>query len=191
MTVEMLIARYGLPALFLASGIEGEAVVVTGGLFARQGLIPLVPAMLCASGGSFFADQLLFTLGRRYRDHPRVKRIAAKPAFARALRLLEAHPNKFIFGFRFIYGLRTVSPIAIGASKIGRRRFVALNAVAAALWGSLFTVAGYVFGEAIEHAFGRVRAATHMWPVVAGLFVVAAVIAIVLRRRNTATPPPP
>ena len=183
-TIETLIARYGLFALFVGAGVEGETVVVTGGLFARQGLVPLAGAMAAAATGSFVADQLLFTLGRRYRDHPRVRRIAARPGFARALALLERHPIGFIFGFRFIYGIRTVSPIAIGASQVGRRRFVTLNAFAAAIWGICFTTAGYLFGEAIERAFGRVRSVAHLWPVVAALAVAALLVTILVRRRR-------
>ena len=183
-TIETLIARYGLFTLFVGAGIEGETVVVTGGLFARQGLVPLAGAMAVTAAGSFLAAQLLFTLGRRYRDHPRVRRIADRPGFARALALLERHPTGFIFGFRFIYGLRTVSPIAIGASRIDRRRFVLLNALAAAIWGAAFTTAGYLFGEAIEHAFGRVRSVAHLWPVVAAVAVVALIVAILVRRRR-------
>lgn len=189
MTVETLIARYGLLALFVGAGVEGETVVVTGGLFARQGLVPLAGAMAAAATGSFVADQLLFTLGRRYRDHPRVRRIAQRPGFARALALLERHPTGFVFGFRFIYGLRTVSPVAIGASRVERRRFLLLNAAAAAIWGTGFTTAGYLFGEAIERAFGRVRSVAHLWPWVAAVAGIAAVVAILVRRRRV-TPPP-
>ena len=189
MSIETIIAHYGLPALFVGAGIEGETVVVTGGIFVRHGLLPLGGAMVAAATGSFVADQLLFTLGRRFRDHPRVQRITARPGFARAIRMLERHPTGFIFAFRFIYGLRTVSPIAIGTSHIDRYRFVLLNAVAAAIWGTVFTTAGYLFGEAIERAFGRVRSITHLWPAIVVIVAVAAFAALIVHRRRSITRP--
>lgn len=161
MTPQLLLARYGLAALFIGAGVEGETVVVIGGMLAHDGTINVADAIPAAAAGSFLADQLLFALGRRFRDHPRVERITKRPAFARALVELERRPNRFIFAFRFLYGLRVASPIAIGASRIPASRFVALNAAAAITWATLFTVAGYAFGHGIERALGRVRPMEH------------------------------
>ena len=85
MTIAAILARYGLIAIFVGAGVEGETVVVTGGVMAHQGLVPLAGAMAAAVLGSFAADQLLFLTGRRFRDHPRVVGWMRRPAFARAL----------------------------------------------------------------------------------------------------------
>jgi membrane protein DedA with SNARE-associated domain len=89
-------------------------------------------------------------LGRRFRNQRRVETIKQRPAFTKAQRILERHPKSFIFFFRFLYGLRTVSPIAIGLSNIPSRMFVPLNILAAVIWGSLFTLIGYYLGMAVE-----------------------------------------
>ena len=52
MTLASLISQYGLAALFLGSGIEGEAVVVTGGMLAQRHLVPLGGVMLASATGS-------------------------------------------------------------------------------------------------------------------------------------------
>ena len=116
LTIEALIARYGLAAIFIGAGIEGETSVLAGGLFAHEGMLSLPGAMIAAASGSFLADQAFFAAGRRFRDHRWVQRAQHKPAFAKALETLERHPIGFIFAFRFLYGLRTVSPIAIGTT---------------------------------------------------------------------------
>lgn len=185
MAIETLLARYGLAAVFLGAGIEGETIVVTGGLLAHNGLLPFFGVAIAAAAGSFIADQLFFALGRRFRDHSRIKRIEAKPAFARALTLFEHHPTAFVFGFRFLYGLRTVSPIAIGTSAIRTHRFAAINAAAAAVWAVLFTGIGYVFADGIERFFGKIKSVEH---VVIGVLVGAAIIGggIHLIRRSRA-----
>ncbi|WP_076073245.1 DedA family protein [Sphingomonas montana] len=176
MSIESLVAQYGLIALFVGAGLEGETVVLTGGVLAHRDLVPLWGAALAAAGGSFTSDQVFFALGRRYRDHPRVRRIMVRPAFARALRTLERHPVGFILAFRFLYGLRTVSPVAIGTSQVPALRFVVLNAVAALLWAATFTGLGYAFGEWIEELAGRFRA--HL-PALPTLLAAAAGIAAV------------
>ena len=150
MALEALIARYGLWAILAGAGVEGEAVVVTGGILAHRGLLPVWGVAIAAAVGSCAVDQLWFLAGRYFRDRRRVRAITAKPAFQRALAMLERYPTSFIFGFRFVYGLRTVSPIAIGASTIPARRFVPLNIAAAAVWGPLLTWIGFTFGKAID-----------------------------------------
>ncbi|GGB38885.1 DedA family protein [Sphingomonas metalli] len=157
MTIEAIIARYGLIALFFGAGLEGETAVVTGGILSHRGLLPLAGAAAVAVAGSFVADQLFFLIGRRFRHHPRVRRIMARPAFARALAAFERRPTGFILGFRFLYGLRTISPIAIGTTSVAHRQFLALNALAAIVWGVTFTGLGYVFGDGLEALFHRYR----------------------------------
>ncbi len=162
-TIESLIGDYGLAAIFLGAGIEGETMVLAGGLFAHEGMLSLPGAALAAAAGSFVADQCFFAAGRRFRNHRWVQRAQAKPAFAKALDTLERHPIGFIFAFRFLYGLRTVSPIAIGTSHVPTRTFLWLNAAAAVLWAILFTGLGYVFGTGIAELLGRYRPHGRQW----------------------------
>jgi membrane protein DedA with SNARE-associated domain len=173
MALDAIILRYGLLAVLIGSGIEGEAVVVTGGVLAHRGLIPLVPACIAAAIGSCAADQLWFLAGRRFRDHRWVRAITRRDAYVRAIGFLERHPTSFILAFRFIYGLRTVSPVAIGTSAIPTRRFVPLNIAAAAVWGPTFTLLGYALGKAAEPLMRRIAR-------YGSLVVGAAIIAVLL-----------
>ncbi|MDE0878768.1 MAG: DedA family protein [Sphingomonas bacterium] len=188
MSIEALVAQYGLPALFIGAGLEGEAAVVAGGLLAHRGLVPIGGAMAAVSLGSFVADQLWFQVGRRFRDARLVKKARAQPAYARAMRLLERYPIGFIFAFRFIYGLRTVSPIAIGTSNVSGRTYLAVNAAAAVIWGCCFTLAGYVFGKSIEEFFGRFGPHGHQWLYLAAAIVIVGAAAGLFhwRRRKAA-----
>ena len=161
MTIEAIIARWGVAAVFAGAMLEGETAVVAGGLIAHQGLIAWPFAIAAAAVGSFLADQFFFAAGRRYRDRPLVQRWIAKRAFAKALQLLERYPTGFIFAFRFLYGFRTVSPIAIGTSQVPASRFLAINAIAAIVWAALFTGLGYWFGEAVTEMAGRLRPSRH------------------------------
>ncbi len=179
MMIEPLIARYGLLALFVGAGIEGEAVVVTGGILAHRGLVPLWGAMVASATGSCIVDQIWFFLGRYFRHYPWVQRQTERPAFARATAFLERHPTAFIFGFRFIYGLRTISPIAIGTTHVEARKFVPLNALAAAIWGPLFTLLGYEFGKAIDPILHRLQSSAIY--AVAGIALVAIVAFVIVK----------
>ncbi|MES3154522.1 DedA family protein [Sphingomonas faeni] len=176
MSIESFISQYGLAAIFLGAAFEGETSVVTGGLLAHQHLLPLVGSAVAAVTGSFFADQLFFFAGRHYRDTKRVRRIAEKPAFAKALETLDRHPTIFILSFRFLYGLRTISPIAIGTSHIPARTFVMLNAISALVWGVVFTAIGYVFGDGLIELVDKVMPKQKLAGV--AILVVVAALAI-------------
>jgi membrane protein DedA with SNARE-associated domain len=182
MTIETLVAKYGLLAILLGAGVEGEAVVVTGGVLAHRGLVPLVPACICAAIGSFVVDQIWFAVGRRFQNHRWIVRIKAKPAVARALDLLERRPTGFILAFRFIYGLRTVSPIAIGTTKVRFRTFLPLNALAAAVWGPVFTLFGFYVGHALDPLIDRIAGKAKLVVLVVLVLIVFVGVIQLLRR---------
>ena len=187
MAIEQLIAHYGLIALFLGAGIEGETVVMLGGMMAHRGLFGFWPAIAVAAAGSFLADQIFFLLGRRFKNLRLVRRVTGGPAYARALAIFQRRPVLFMFAFRFIYGLRTVSPIAIGTTGISPARFALINAVAAIVWALVFVTLGYSFGAGVESLFGRIGAVEHL--VIAGIALAAIVAAggwLIRRRRDPA-----
>lgn len=184
MTLEAIVARYGLAAVFLGAGLEGEAAVVASGLLAHRGLFPLWGVMLCAAAGSFTADQIWFLVGRRFRGSARVRRAQARPAFAKALAMLERHPVGFIFAFRFIYGFRTISPIAIGTTGVSAKLFAPVNLASASVWGATFTTVGYEFGHGFERWVGRLVPNTPtLIAVAAGVLATGGVVYLVRRRR--------
>lgn len=182
MSFELLIAKYGLLAIFLGAGIEGETVVILGGVFAHRHLVSYWSAALAACAGSFVADQLLFFAGRHARHYRRIQKLIEQPAFARVTQLLERYPTGFIFAFRFLYGLRVISPVAIGMSRIPAAKFLIFNAAAASIWGPLFTGIGYLFGQGIEQAFGHLPLHRHMF---IALGTIALLIVAVLAFRKS------
>lgn len=172
--LEKLIGDYGVFAVFLGAGIEGETAAFLGGIAAHRHLIAYWQVALAASLGSFTADQIFFLLGRHAAKWSYVKRLLDSAPIAGATRLLEARPTSFILAFRFIYGIRTISPVAIGVSSVPGWKFVSLNAIAASAWGIMITGAGFLAGQAIEAMLGRLRLHVHLLiALVAGALLVA------------------
>lgn len=181
MSIELLIEQYGLLAIFLGTAFEGETAAFLGGVISHHGLLTYWPASLAASAGSFVGDQMWFFAGRYAAQWSLVRRLLDKPALARATQLLERYPTGFIFAFRFLVGLRTISPVVIGTTRISTRKFVVLNAAAALVWGQLFTALGYVFGHGIQQALGDLPIHHHLLIALAAAAVIAAA-ALAFRR---------
>lgn len=146
--------------LLLGSFVEGESVVVTAGFLAFKGFLYFPYVTAIAFVGSTLADQLLFFLGRKYGPEYIKKRPKLQKRSKRAFELLHKHNLLFIMGFRFIYGIRTISPFVIGTSGITVKRFAILNVIAAAIWAVLSCGFGYMLGhffaENIESAIEAV-----------------------------------
>jgi membrane protein DedA with SNARE-associated domain len=187
-TLEHLIATYGPLAVFVGTFLEGESIVVIAGFLGHQGVVAPLSVGICAFAGSFLGDQLWFYLGRRQAGHRWVVRLTQSPRFSKVLNAIENHPRKFILTFRFIYGIRTVSPVAIGLSKVSARTFAYLNAVSAAVWAAVFTAIGYLFGFAAERFLGEMKAIEHKLLgalAIALLVFVLSQVVVRLKRRRT------
>ena len=72
------------------------------------------------------------------------------PAAARMHAMIGRHPTAAVLGVRFMYGLRTAGPIALGALGVPPWKFVLFNLLGAALWSTAFALLGYQFGNALQ-----------------------------------------
>lgn len=178
------VAAFGPFAIAVGAAVEGQTAVVAGGVMAREHILSPAVVVLAAALGSGIIDYLLFVLGRSFRHTAWVRKTAAKPAFGKALALIERHPSGFILSFRFLYGLRAAGPVAVGVSSVSTRRFAILNAIAAGVWAGAFVALGYAFGPAVMAVLDRIFA--HAAPVAAGVAVVAVVIGVAVWRWRVA-----
>jgi membrane protein DedA with SNARE-associated domain len=141
---------YGYYAVFLFACIEGELAVLTAGFFCRSGVMSLELVILFAFLGTFLTEQILYFVGRIYgtkllKKYPTVFKKSEK-----ILEFLRNYNSAFIFGSRFIYGIRNISPIIIGIANISPGKFSSLNIPAALIWAILVASAGYLFADALD-----------------------------------------
>ncbi len=135
---------------FIWTALEGETFVIFAGLAAQRELLDFRALFFAAAFGSMFGDQIMFFVGRYFgprvvRRYPKIK-----PKLDKILAALEKYSTSFILTYRFMYGLRNVSALAVGMSHLSWRRFSLLNAVASFLWAFTFCGAGYLFGDILE-----------------------------------------
>ena len=64
--------------------------------------------------------------------------------------MLKKYDIWFILTFRFLYGVRNVTPPALALAGVPHRRFAILNFFAAGIWAVSFAGAGYLFGQAFK-----------------------------------------
>jgi len=162
---------------------EGETFVLLAGALCANGLIDPVKLGACAWLGSYMGDQCWFFLGRKcgpllLRRYPNWQH-----GIDMVHRWLERWDTIFILTFRFIYGIRNFSSVAIGLSDLSIPRFMILNFIAAGLWAVTFVSVGYLFGHELGRVLGHWAQTIEL--VALGVFLVAvAAILLVTRLRS-------
>lgn len=155
--LENLIAQYGYLAILVGTFLEGETILVLGGFAAHRGLLNLWGVILAAFIGSLLSDQIFFFLGRRHGAALLARRPKWQAGVERVRGLLNRYNTALILSFRFLYGLRNVTPFALGMSDVSTARFVVLNAVGAGVWAIAITLAGWFVGEAAKQMLGHLQ----------------------------------
>lgn len=150
MTAESELIKYGYIALAIGTFLEGETILVIAGFLANRGYMSFPLVVIVAFAGTFFGDQLYFQIGR----HGGGKLLKRFPTFeekARRVRhLLSRHSTFAIFLFRFLYGLRAVSPFVLGMSHVSQKKFFVLNFISAVVWSVAVAAAGFFLGKGVE-----------------------------------------
>lgn len=149
--LECLIRSYGYWALLIGTFFEGETILIVGGLLAKLGLLKLSTVMVVAFVGSFSGDQMYFYIG-----YFKGREVLSKyPKWGRRVdrvhKVIERYRNLIMLGFRFVYGMRIMTPFVIGLDKqVNVIRFSILNAIGAVIWSITIAAGGYFFGYALE-----------------------------------------
>lgn len=175
--------EFGYFALFIGTFFEGETILVLAGFLAFREYMDIKLVVVVAFFGSYAGDQLWYYMGRR---HGR-KILARRPRWQlmgdKALAHVRRHPDLWVLSFRFVYGLRTVMPVAIGLSGYPPLRYLILNGIGAAVWATALGYAAYHFGAVLEGMLGNIKK-YELW--VLGALVLIGVALWVRRRFKNA-----
>jgi membrane protein DedA with SNARE-associated domain len=176
--VLVLVEDFGVPA-------PGETVLVLAAVRAHTGGLNVAVLAVVALAAAIVGDNIGYAIGH-FGGRPLLDRfgryvLLTPRRLDRAERFMNRHGGKVVTAARFVEGLRQANGLIAGASGMPWRRFLAFNALGAALWVGVWTTLGYLLGAhltPVEHLIGRYELYVL---VVAGLVAVA-VIAWRLRR---------
>jgi membrane protein DedA with SNARE-associated domain len=179
--LQSFIENYGYFAVFIGCFFEGETVLVLAGFAAHLGYLSLPWVAATAAAAGFCGDEVFFALGRHY-GHDLFRRVPSlKRGEMRVQRLVDRYGAYAAFGLRFLVGLRVAGPIMMGAGRMPIWKYSPANALGAATWAVVFSIAGYVFGEAFTNTL---RHARRFEEIAFALLAVAGIIVLSLLRRR-------
>lgn len=148
-----IVQQYGYLALFVGAILEGESILILGGLAAHRGYLQLPIVLVLAALGGFIGDQLCFGAGRFLNTRLVGRFPSLVPKIARIDRLISRHPALTVITIRFLYGFRIAGPITIGMTSMPWMRFSILNLIGAIVWAATIVGVGYIFGHIAYEKF--------------------------------------
>lgn len=166
--------QWGYLAVFLGAIVEGETVILTASALSALGHLNLYKVMAITFCTTVVVDQGLFLVGRRFGPNFFDRFPKFRSRADRAFTLLHRFDRWFILTFRFIYGIRVISPIVIGVAGIEHKRFAPLNILSALIWTTVSCYSGYALGDALESLFQNLEKAKHYF------FMVVAIGAVLM-----------
>ena len=140
----LLLESFGLP-------LPGETMLIAGALLAAQDGMRLVPLLITASGAAVLGNNIGYAVGR-FGGRRLIVRYGARIGLTESrLAMVEAffqrHGGEVVLVARFFAVLRQLNRIVAGSVGMGWWRFLAYNAVGAALWVCAWSIGVYTLGE--------------------------------------------
>lgn len=155
--MEALIQQYGYLAILVGSVLEGETVVLLGGFAAHQGYLNVVAVTGVAFLGTLLGDQFFFYLGRiRGRSYLR-NRPRWQAKVQRISGFIDTHENLLMLAYRFMYGIRTLTPFALGLANVSRLKYFCFSVAGALIWSTAVVAAGYLSGQLLSRWLGELK----------------------------------
>jgi membrane protein DedA with SNARE-associated domain len=183
--VLLLLEDFGVP-------VPGETTLILAAVYAGAGRLNIVLVGLLAFLAAVAGDNIGFAIGH-FGGRPLVERYGryiflTSERIDKATSFFERHGGKIVVVARFVEGLRQANGIVAGISGMHWAKFLAFNALGAALWVATWTTLGYLSGGHINSIYNAAsRYSTYL------AIAVALLILIYIARRlfKRARRPPP
>ena len=157
--------EYRYLVIFLGTFIEGEIVLIAGGILVYEGHLNFTVLVLIATLAAIIGDNFFYWLGRSQRvgaKHPwaaRFLNFIGENRLFKGEEFVRRHGGKSVFLIRFLYGLRFAGAMTAGYLGMGLGRFFLFNLIGCLTWALIIGRIGYLFGHSLEAVARGVRLA--------------------------------
>lgn len=160
------LATYGYIVLFLYSLGGGFVALMAAGVLSYGGKMDLNTSIAVAFVANFIGDALLFYMGRYHKSDVMNYLRKHRRKLALSHLLMKRHGSWIIIIQKYVYGIKTLIPIAISLTKYDFTKFNVLNAVGAALWAVSIGYGSYLAGNALMAAYDQIAQRPYIAPII-------------------------
>jgi len=145
--MESFIQDWGYIALFLYSFGGGFLALAIAGVFSFTGELNIYYVILVASLSNFIGDQFLFLIARNNKDYAKSMMSKWGRKIALTHLLMRKYGVWILFIKKYIYGIKTLVPLAMGLTKFDFKKFTFYNLLASFVWGVVVGTISYYLGQ--------------------------------------------
>ena len=164
------LATYGYIGLFLYSLGGGFVAIIGAGVLSFLGEMDLSLSILIAFIANTLGDFLLFYLARYQKGMMMDGLRKHRRKLALSHIMMKKYGSWIILFQKFVYGIKTLVPIAIGLTKYEFRKFAFFNTLSAAVWALVFGLGSYYSGSALVKIAGFIGEKPWIAPVILVVF---------------------
>ena len=181
----VMIEDFGVP-------VPGETILIAGAIYAGAGRLNIVAVGVVGFVGAVIGDNIGFAIGH-FGGRALALRwgryvFLTEERLDKAERFFHRHGGKVITIARFIEGLRQANGIIAGISGMHWRRFLAFNALGAALWVGTWVSVGYFAGKHITTIYHYITQYSYYVLVAVAVLLVAYIALRLWGRRRLLAP---
>lgn len=141
------LATYGYIGLFLYSLGGGFMALVGAGVLSFMGDMDLSLSITIAFIANALGDTMLFYMARHQKSMMMEGLRKHRRKLALSHVMMKKYGSWIILLQKFVYGVKTLIPIAIGLTKYDFKKFAVLNIASAAVWALAFGLGSYYSGS--------------------------------------------
>ncbi len=160
------LSTYGYILLFLYSFGGGFIAIVAAGVLSFMGEMNLYVSILIAGSANFIGDTTLFYMSRYHKSEVMKYIHKHKRKLALSHLLMKRHGSWIVIMQKFVYGIKTLIPLAIGLTKYDFMKFTILNFIGTVIWALAFGFGSYASGEALMKVFETISEKPYIAPII-------------------------
>lgn len=164
------ISNYGYILLFLYSLGGGFVGLVAAAVLSYMGKLDIWVSILVAGSANFLGDEMLFYMAKYYKKEMMryIRKHRRKIALSHLL--MKKYGSIIILFQKFVYGIKTAIPLAIGLTKYDGSRFFIYNLLSAYVWALSVGMLAFSLGEVIVRGVDYISNNSYIMPIIGALF---------------------
>jgi membrane-associated protein len=161
---------FGESGMFIGFFFPGDTLLLSAGIFASQGKLPLALTIFVIAAAAIAGDNTGYMIGKKFGTRLFRKKdglVFRQEYVQKAEKFFEVYGSKTMLVAHFVPVVRTFAPIVAGVGKMTHNRFFIYDAIGDAAWAVIVTLLGYWVGSRIPNldhyilpAFGVIVIAT-------------------------------
>jgi len=181
-TLEHFLQNYGYIAVLIGTFLEGEIFLLLVGFFVKLGYLNPYISYIVAMSGALIHELMYFFLGKWKGREFLLRNAYTRKKYRKAKKLIDRYGIVSIFIVRFMYGMRIVPMVFMGATGFNTFKFITFNILSLIIWAALYIYLGYLFGKAAEIFFGKAK--EYYFIIVGLIFLIGTVVLLFFHFRN-------